>query len=375
MINQEFDLVVLGLSITSSWGNGHATTYRSLLRAFAARGHSILFLERDVPWYRENRDFTECDYCSVQLYAGIRELRDQWADVIRDAPAVIVGSYVPDGIEVGEWVLENAGGVKAFYDIDTPITLEAVKADTCAYLNRSLIPRYDLYLSFSGGPVLNDLERSFGSPRAEMLACSVDPGLYYPEETSGSRWDLAYLGTYSEDRQPRLNTLLLEPASLLPGCRFAVAGPQYPDNVRWPSNVERIEHLPPALHREFYNAQRFTLNITRKNMVETGYSPSVRLFEAAACGTPIVSDYWPGLESFFSPGLEILVAESANDCYDILTAVTEQERRAIARRACARVHTSHTAAHRAEQMEAYLASAAKRSRQGRSISFTTAVHT
>jgi spore maturation protein CgeB len=346
------DIVVLGLSITSSWGNGHATTYRGLVRELTARGHRVLFLERDAPWYAENRDLPEPPYGCTRLYGSVSELRAQHVEAVRDADLVIVGSYVPDGIAVGEWVVRTARGATAFYDIDTPVTLAALARGECSYLTPSLVARYHMYLSFTGGPTLERIEDVYGSPMARPLYCSVDETLYYPEPAE-RRWDLGYMGTYSGDRQPALDRLLLEAARRLPGGRFVVAGPQYPPSIAWPRNVSRVTHLAPREHRTFYNAQRFTLNITRADMVAAGYSPSVRLFEAAACGTPIISDHWDGLDTFFEFGEEILLARHTADVLRHLSERSESERRAIGERARRRVLAEHTAAHRAAELEGY----------------------
>ncbi len=343
-------IVVLGLSITSAWGNGHATTYRALLRELARRGHSIVFLERDVPWYSENRDMPSCDYASVALYPSLEHLRREHADIVGAADAVIVGSYVPEGVAVGEWVLATARGAVAFYDIDTPVTLAKLGRGDHEYLTPDLLRRYPLYLSFSGGPILQKLERELGSPRARALHCAVDPTLYFPEPRD-IRWDIGYLGTYSADRQPGLEMLLLEPARRRPSGRFVVAGPQYPASIQWPGNVGRVEHLPPTDHREFYNSQRFTLNLTRADMMAAGHSPSVRLFEAAACGTPIITDAWPGLENYFAPGREILVARSVADVERCLRELSPARAAEIGLAGRARVLREHTAAHRAAQLE------------------------
>ena len=352
-MGERLNIVIVGLSITSSWGNGHATTYRGLVRELAAQGHSVLFLERDVPWYADNRDLPRPPYCRTQLYASVDELKRRFASEVRRADLCVVGSYIPEGVAVGEWVTATNEGVTAFYDIDTPVTLSKLERGETDYLSPHLIPRYDLYLSFTGGPTLKLVEQRYGSPAARPLYCSVDPSLYFPAPRE-LKWDLGYMGTYSPDRQPPLESLLVEPARRAPGLRVVVAGPQYPPAVRWPANVERVEHLPPAAHRDFYNAQRFTLNITRADMIEAGYSPSVRLFEAAACGTPIVSDYWEGLDSFFEIGREILVSFSAEDTLRILRETTEKERRAVGDRARARALAAHTAAHRAAELEAYV---------------------
>lgn len=344
-------IVILGLSITSSWGNGHATTYRGLVRELCARGHDVLFLERDVPWYAAQRDLPQPPYGRIELYASLEDLRDRFAADIRQADFVMVGSYVPEGVAVGEWVTSEARHT-AFYDIDTPVTLAKLERGDSEYLTPELIPRYGLYLSFSGGPILQRLEQQYGSPMARPFYCSVDPDLYYPVPLE-ARWDLGYLGTYSDDRQPPLEQLMLEPARHWLEGRFVVAGPQYPATINWPANVERIEHLPPAAHRNFYNEQRYTLNITRADMIRAGYSPSVRLFEAAACGVPIISDYWDGLESFFEPGKEILVTHSAADTLHYLRELPEAARHEIGQRARARVLMRHTAAERAGELERY----------------------
>lgn len=346
------DIVVLGLSITSSWGNGHATTYRGLVRELTARGHRVHFLERDVPWYAENRDLATPPYGELTLYGSLEELTAEFAGVVADADLVIVGSYVPDGIAVGEWVTRTAQGVTAFYDIDTPVTLAALDRGTCAYLTPDLVGRYQLYLSFTGGPTLERIERAYGSPMARALYCSADPALYRPLAVPPA-WDLGYMGTYSDDRQPTLERLLLEPARRWRAGRFAVAGPQYPESIDWPRNVARRTHLAPGEHRAFYCAQRFTLNVTRADMVAAGYSPSVRLFEAAACGVPIISDWWSGLDSVFRVGEEILVAHDTDEVLGYLRDTPEGERRALAARARARVLAEHTAAHRALELEGY----------------------
>ncbi len=357
-------IVILGLSITSSWGNGHATTYRGLVRELSRAGHEVVFLERDQPWYAGNRDLPRPPFCETHLYKSVAELKRRFASEVREADCVIVGSFVTEGITVGEWVTQLARGVTAFYDIDTPVTLAALERDTCEYLSPELIGRYSLYLSFTGGPTLEKLEREYGSPMARPLYCSVDPKMYTPERRM-KKWVLGYLGTYSDDRQATVERLLIRPARDLPEQRFVVAGPQYPDAIAWPANVERITHLEPAKHRSFYNSQRFTLNVTRADMIRAGYSPSVRLFEAAACGTPIISDDWPGLNDFFAPEREILIAKGAADMLNILRDMPEHEAQAIGNAARARVLAAHTAAHRAAELETYIAEAQSQRPVGR----------
>lgn len=351
-----FTIVIIGLSITSSWGNGHATTYRALVRELTRRGHKVIFLERDVPWYAAERDLPRPPYGQTYLYRDLDQLRTTYANLVERADLVIVGSYVPEGVAVGRWVMQTAQGATAFYDIDTPVTAAKLVEGDEEYLSLDLVPQYDLYLSFTGGPLLERIEREFGARMARVLYCSVDPELHYPERVE-KQWDLGYLGTYSEDRQPKLESLLTEPARILAGAAFAVAGPQYPLDLQWPENVTRFDHLPPEEHRAFYNSQRFTLNVTRVDMVRAGWSPSVRLFEAAACGTPIISDHWDGIESLFVPDDEILIARSAEDVVGFLCDIPEERRREIGAAARRRVLEFHTASKRAAELESYAAQA------------------
>ena len=346
-------IVILGLSVTSSWGNGHATTYRGLVRALCRRGHDVLFLERDMPWYREHRDMPEPPVGETCLYDSISELRERWSGALRRADLVIVGSYVPEGVPVIDLVQRVAGGLVAFYDIDTPVTLAAVAEQKCAYLDPGQIAGFDLYLSFTGGPVLRKIEHHYGAAAARPLYCAVDPELHKPRAVKPV-WDLGYLGTYSFDRQPTIHKLLCAPAQGWPEGRFTVAGPLYPPELTWPTNVERIDHVGPDEHSMFYARQRFTLNVTRTDMVRWGYSPSVRLFEAAATGVPIISDWWAGLDELFEPGREILIARSAEDVLGYLRQMPESQRLAIADAARARVLAHHTAAHRAAVLESYV---------------------
>jgi spore maturation protein CgeB len=348
----QLNIVILGLSVTSSWGNGHATTFRGLIRELDKKGHKVTFLERDVPWYASNRDLPNPPFCKTILYSNLEELKSQHSELITNADLIVVGSYVPGGVAVGEFVTTTANGVTAFYDIDTPVTLAKLERGDFEYLCPELIPQYQLYLSFTGGPTLQKIEQQYGSPAARAFYCSFDTELYFPEQAN-LKWDLGYLGTYSDDRQPPLEKLMLNAAQKLSEQKFVVAGPQYPQNIQWNKNVERIEHLPPSEHRKFYNSQRFAMNITRADMIKAGYSPSVRLFEAAACGTPIISDYWDGIDSIFEIDTEILISKSADDTIAYLTTISEEERKFISERARQKVLNHHTAAHRASELETY----------------------
>ena len=355
-------IVFYGLTITSSWGNGHATTYRSLCKALAARGHRIDFVEKDVEWYRSNRDLPAPPYCTVHLYDAWESSAKALLALANDADAIVIGSYFPDAIAATEALLHAGRGPVLFYDIDTPITLSALRAHgRCDYLEAASIPHYAAYLSFTGGPALLELQTRFGSPCAVPFYCSVDAGLYAPTPVREAyRCDLSYLGTYAADRQPKLMRLLNGAASLLPASRFLVAGPQYPADSAFEGNVDRIVHLAPPEHPAFYSSSRFTLNLTRDDMVAVGYSPSVRLFEASACGAAILSDRWDGLEEFLTPGEEILLPADAQDVARLLRDLPDTDRERIGRRARERILAEHTSEHRALQFESVMGSLAHR---------------
>lgn len=353
-------LVVFGLTISSSWGNGHATTYRALLRAFAARGHEIVFYEWDAPWYSGNRDLKKPGYVTLELYEDWAAVSAQAIAEAKDADATLVGSYVKDGPRVIDDLAEAGVDPLFFYDIDTPVTVAALRNGGAEYLRRDQVPLFTRYLSFTGGPFLHQvLEGELGARGARPLYCSVDTDRYHPTEIDPLLVsDLAYMGTYAPDRQPVLERLLIEPARRMPERRFYVAGPQYPDDIRWPVNVLHNPHLPPSLHATFYSSARWQLNATRADMVQAGWSPSVRLFEAAACGAAMISDRWPGIDHFFTPGREILLPESTDEVIDILRTTHDDDRRMIGLAARERILAEHTAAHRAEELEALVASPA-----------------
>jgi spore maturation protein CgeB len=348
-------IVICGLAITSSWGNGHATTYRALVRALDARGHKVVFFERDLEWYASNRDMPEPPFCRVHIYERWQDVRPLLRRELAEADVAIVGSYFPDGTAAVTEVLDSTVPVKAFYDIDTPITISKMQSGDEEYLRREQVPGFDIYFSFTGGPVLREIESKFGARRAVPLYCSFDPSRYRLCEMDPKyKCDLSYMGTYAPDRQEKLTQLLCEPAERLPEKNFIVAGPQYPRNTRWPINVHHIIHLEPKFHPPFYCSSRFTLNLTRNQMVHMGYSPSVRLFEAAGCGAAIVSDSWTGLESFFVPQEEILLAGSSEEVIRYLREISDNEARKIGRRAQERVLAEHSAERRAIQFEDYV---------------------
>jgi spore maturation protein CgeB len=346
-------IVIFGLSITSSWGNGHATTFRALCRALHARGHRIIFYEKNTEWYAHNRDLPNPGFCETHIFENWDSIRSQCRRELSDTDVAIVGSYFPDGIAALDEVLDSSAAVKAFYDIDTPITLAQLRERGGSdYVTATQIARLDVYFSFTGGPALRELEHRFSARCAVPLYCSVDPEQYHSFPIHRRyQCDLSYMGTYAPDRQPGIEAFLCEPARRMPELRFIVAGPQYPKTVRWPANVRRITHLNPRWHPRLYTSSRLVLNVTRRDMVLAGWSPSVRLFEAAACGATIISDNWPGLEDFLLPGREILLPTTADDVRHYLKDLSPAELSAIGQHARERILAEHTSAHRARYFE------------------------
>ena len=348
-------LVIFGLTISSSWGNGHATIWRGLLKALIRRGHEISFFERDVPYYAQHRDLTELPGGELIFYDDWEAIVPAAKRHISDADVAMVTSYCPDGIAASDLVLCSNVGVKAFYDLDTPVTLEHLQeGKKLSYVGPRGLRDFDLVLSYTGGLSLRALQEKLGARRVAPLYGSVDPETHFPvSAVEAYRGDLSYLGTYAADRQRKLEQLLIEPARRMPEKRFVIGGAQYPAEFPWTDNIFFVRHLPPPEHPAFFCSSRLTLNVTRQAMAETGYCPSGRLFEAATCGTAILSDWWEGLDTFFKPGKEILVARTVEDAISALQLPVEELRK-VAEAARERALNEHTAEKRAAHLECIL---------------------
>lgn len=347
-------ITIFGLTISSSWGNGHATPYRAILRALARRGHQVTFFEKDVEYYYWRRDFAQCDYCNLVLYPDWEQVRDYALAEIADSDVVIVGSYCPEGARISDEVLASGGPVHIFYDLDTPITLSNLERGDLEYVRRDQIRAFDFYLSFTGGDILRRLEDEFGARRARALYGCVDPDVHGSvEPLQKFECDLSYMGTYAADRQHKVEELFLSPARLMPKAAFVLAGSLYPKHWVWPENIRRFDHVAPAAHPALYSSSRATLNITRDGMARGGYCPSGRFFEAAACGTPIFSDWFEGLDTFFRPGEEVVVVSTAQDVKAALETSSGELKR-LADRARERTLAEHTGDARADELLRYL---------------------
>lgn len=347
-------ITIFGLTISSSWGNGHATPYRALLRALTRLGHKVHFFEKDVPYYSARRDFETCDYCELTLYPDWTTVRERALKTAADADVVITASFLPEGERINNEVLDLAGPLHIFYDLDTPVTLGNLHHGEVEYVCSSQVPEFDLVLSFTGGKALTELEQVYGARMVRPLYGCVDPDDYRrAEPVPGFVCDLSYMGTYSADRQAKLDELFLEPSRRHPEKTFLLAGSLYPWHWQWPENVRRKEHVSPADHSSFYSSSRITLNITRGEMAANGWCPSGRFFEAAACGTPLITDAWEGLDSFFDLRSELRVVARPEDVQDALS-MPDAELQSMASHARQRTLEEHTGMARARQLLGYL---------------------
>lgn len=351
-------ITIFGLTVSSSWGNGHATPYRAILKALHRRGHRIVFFEKDVEYYALRRDFTRSSYCDLVLYRTWNDIRERALRDAADSDIVITASYCPDGVRINDELLEVDRPLHVYYDLDTPVSLSNLAKGDLAYVAQRQIPAFDLVLSWTGGDGLRELNERWGARRVRPLFGCVDPDIYRrvparPEFASA----LSYMGTYAADRQQKVDNFFLEPARRRKELSFTLAGTLYPWGWQWPANVCRFDHVAPEQHPAFYSSSRLTLNITREDMARSGWCPSGRLFEAAACGAPIISDWWNGLPDFFAPGEEILLAHTSDDVMTAL-AMPGEELHRISARARERTLAENTGDHRAEELLQYCEEAA-----------------
>ncbi len=369
------EIVVFGLSVSSSWGNGHATLWRGLIHALARMGHRVVFFEWNAPYYAQHRDCFGLPNGELRLYGNWPDVREDAVAALRRADVGMVTSYCPHGLEATELILESRVASKVFYDLDAPITLDRLaRGERVSYLGARGLADFDLVLSYTGGRTLSELARVLGARRVAPLYGSVDPDLHAPRAPRERyRADLSYLGTYAEERQAALERLFLAPAARCPERRFALAGSQYPQGFPWRDNIYFHSHVPPAEHGSFYCSARLNLNVTRAPMAAMGYCPSGRLFEAAACGAALITDAWDGLDAFYEPGHEILLAHDTEQVIEALS-LGDAELNALGRRARERTLDQHTMVHRARELVAYLEHA-QRPRLGASSAIQATVYT
>lgn len=348
-------IAIFGLTISSLWGNGHATLWRGLCKALAALGHEVVFFERDVPRHASTRDWTSLPESfgnsKLVLYPDWAIVEAQVRRELADCDTAIVSSYCFDAQAATDAILEAQHPLAVFYDLDTPVTLDTLRlGKNVPYIPQHGLCDFDLVLSYTGGAALEALRSDLGAHRVRALYGHVDPDVDYPvPPVARYRSTLSWLGAYCADRQAGLEELFLCPARLRPKQKFLIGGGQYPEHFSRSPNVYLAPDLPPRERCAFFSSSRLTLNVTREPMARMGWCPTGRLFEAAACATAILSDEWCGLDDFYTPGEQVLVARIATDTIASLD-MDDAQLQAIGRAARERTLDEHTSMHRARAL-------------------------
>jgi spore maturation protein CgeB len=350
-------IAFFGSSLVSSYWNGAATYYRGLLRALGERGHAITFFEPDAFERQEHRDMADPEWATVVVYPGEGEEGALAAlEAARGADLVVKASGVgvfDELLEREVLALQGPATRVVYWDVDAPATLERMAADPADSL-RSLVPRYDLVLTYGGGPRVVDAYRRFGARDCIPVYNALDPTTHHPVPPDPRfACDLAFLGNRLPDREERVKEFLFRAASALPERTFLLGGNGW-EAGSLPANVRPLGHVSTRDHNAFNCTPRAVLNVNRDSMARFGHSPATRLFEAAGAAACLVSDAWEGIEDFLEPGREVLLAESGDEVAALLAALEPARARAIGQAALRRVLAEHTYEHRADQVEAIL---------------------
>jgi spore maturation protein CgeB len=353
-------LTFFGSSLVSSYWNGAATYYRGLIRALHGLGHTITFCEPDAYDRQKNRDLAQDPhYACVIVYTTEAERDALVEQAFAESDWVIKCSGV--GVwdaELEEAVAERSGGraMTAFLDVDAPATLGRIAADPADPF-RLHIPRYDHVLTYGGGPpVCAEYER-WGARGCTPIYNGLDPDEHRPVEGVAAEYDLLFMGNRLPDREARVEEFFFRAAALCPEHRFLLGGEGWGWKTDMPANVTYLGHVPTARHNQVNASARLVLNIHRESMVQNGWSPATRMFEAAGAASCQVTDAWQGIEDFFAPGEEILVAAGAEEVARLVRSVDDERARRIGQAARRRALADHTYARRARQMDALLRAA------------------
>jgi spore maturation protein CgeB len=350
-------LTFFGSSLVSCYWNGAATYYRGLLRALHELGHEIVFCEPDAYGRQEKRDLLEDPpYARVVVY----RTEDERDALVEDAFATSAWVVKCSGVgvwdrELEEAVAARAGGevMTAFLDVDAPATLGRVAASADDPF-RACIPRYDHVFTYGGGPPVVAAYTRWGAKACTPVYNALDPQEHRPPPNrSAPEWDLLFMGNRLPDREARVEEFFFAAARLCEGARFALGGEGW-GNKKLPANVTYLGHVPTARHNELNAASRLVMNIHRDSMVENGWSPATRMFEAAGSAACQVTDAWLGIEDFFAPGEEILVAEDAHAVARYVRETHVVTAHGIGEAARRRALRQHTYAQRARLMDAVL---------------------
>jgi spore maturation protein CgeB len=339
-----------GSSLLSSYWNGAATYYRGLLKALALRGYDITFYEPDIYERQKQRDIEPPEWCSVVVYEATPQALLRVAACAADSDIVVKASgvgYEDEALllEVLRQALPNA--LTVFWDVDAPATLDQLRRESDHPLHRAL-RKIDLVATYGGGDPVVESYRAMGAAECVPIYNGLDPETHHPVMAADRfRCDLAFLGNRLPDRESRVEAYFLEPAGQMPSSSFLIGGAGWVDKPM-PGNVNWIGHVGTRDHNAFNVSPKAVLNISRDCMASIGYSPATRVFEAAGAGACLISDAWPGIEVFFTPEKEILVARDGQDVVDILSELSIGTAKEIGAAALTRVLKDHTYAQRAK---------------------------
>jgi spore maturation protein CgeB len=344
-------------SLVSAYWNGAATYYRGVVRALHKRGHRVTFYESDAYDRQKHRDIPDPPWADVVVYSAqgqddVRRMlrRAASADLIIKAS----GNGVFDQLlESGVLELKRSSNIVAFWDVDAPATLDRVQLDPRDPF-ASLIPQYDLILTYGGGPSVVRAYDRLGAQQCVPIYNGLDPDIHHgvePDERFAC--DLAFLGNRLPDREARVEEFFLRPAVRLPRKRFVIGGNGWQDKSM-PPNVRDVGHVYTRDHNAFNCTPGAVLNVNRESMARYGFSPPTRVFEAAGAGACLVTDAWEGIEFFLEPGREVLVAPSGEAVAAHLDRLTPARARSIGQAARTRVLAEHTYGHRAAQVSLLL---------------------
>lgn len=348
----------IGSSLVSCYWNGAATYYRGLLRALAARGHEITFLEPDAFDRQANRDIPDPDWARVVVWPATPDGVARALDEAGGADLVVKASGVgvfDRELEAAVPALRRPGSLVAFWDVDAPATLDRTGADPADPF-RDLVPRYDVVFTYGGGDPVTLAYGRLGARACVPVYNALDPATHHPvpPDPRFAGTDLGFLGNRLPDREARVEEFFLGAAARSPGRRFLLGGAGWGDKPGMPANVRYLGHVGTADHNALNSSCLAVLNVNRASMAAYGFSPPTRVFEAAGAGACLVTDAWEGVEAFLEPGREILVARDGAGVAAHLAALDPARARAIGGAALRRVLAGHTYDRRAALVEAVL---------------------
>jgi spore maturation protein CgeB len=358
-VKEGLEIAFFGSSLVSAWWNGACTYYRGIIAGLHQAGHRVTFYEPVAYQRQEHRDIPDPDYARVVIYPAESEAQVRQVVASAGSAEVVVKT---SGVGAYDEVLEAAvleagrpGALRIFWDVDAPATLGRMEDDVNDSL-RTLLPDYDLVLTYGGGRRVVDRYLALGARECEVVYNAFDPATHHPSAPR-SEWevDCSLLANRLPDREARIDEFFFRAAHLLPDRRFLLGGNGW-EAKAMPSNVGRVGHVGPDWHNAFNSSPRCVLNVTRDSMVTNGWSPATRVFEAAGAGACLITDRWDGISDFLDPGEEVLVASDGAQVAELVSGLTPEGAARIGRRARERVLAQHTYQRRAAQVDQLLRS-------------------